>query len=350
MVQIGLIGYGYWGPNLARNFTGIPECQLTRICDLSGERRARAQQSFPQAQVTEYVEDLLDDSALDAVVVATPVQTHFALAKASLLAGKDVLIEKPLTRTSQEAMELIQLAEDKQRLIAVDHTFLFTGAVRKMKQLVDDGDLGEITYIDSVRINLGLFQNDVNVLYDLAPHDLSIAFYLLDQKPLSVQAMGACHAGNRIENIGYLHLEFANNVIAHFHFNWLSPVKIRRTLIGGSKKMIVYDDMDPTEKVKVYDSGIVITPGNVESAHRVYIDYRTGDMVAPKLDREEALKAEAVHFVSCVRNRTRPLADGWSGLQIVQVLEAAQRSIQSGGQRVSCAPVVPFAAPLRRAA
>ncbi len=339
MIGIGLVGFGYWGPNLARNFQSLPQYQLAAICEMNPERAALASQNYPTAAVTTDYAAMLDMDGIDAIVIATPVSTHFELTRAALLAGKDVLVEKPFTRTSAEARELIDLAETRGRIIAVDHTFLYTGAVQTIKRLVEAGELGKIVYIDSVRINLGLFQSDVNVIYDLAPHDLSITQHLLERDPVAVQAVGASHAGNDIENIAYLHLEYEDNLIAHFHVNWLSPVKVRHFLIGGTSKMIVYDDMQPSEKVKVYDKGIVIKEGDVESLYRVYVDYRTGDMVAPKLPFGEALRVEAEHFAECVETRCRPISDGHMGLSVVRVLEAAQRSIKHHGDRVELSSI-----------
>lgn len=334
MVRVGLVGYGYWGPNLARNFVAQPDCELLAICEKIPHQAEIAKKNYPCATITESYDDLLNNEAIDAILIATPVSSHFELAKEALMAGKDVLVEKPLTQTVEESKALIRLAEKNNRILAVDHTFLFTGAVQKIKELIDSGELGHVMYIDSVRINLGLFQHDINVIYDLAPHDLSIVTYLVDENPISVQAMGISHAGNDIENVAYLHLEFPGDLIAHFHFNWLSPVKIRRTLIGGTKQMIVYDDMEPSEKVKVYDKGIVIKERDVNSIYKIIVDYRTGDMVAPKLAHREALHAEAQHFLSCVKNRTKPIADGMAGLRVVRILEAAQISIGNKSKRV----------------
>jgi predicted dehydrogenase len=334
MLGVGLVGYGYWGPNLARNFSQQADCRLLMICEQKKERLEIAARTYPAAQVTSDYNELLKNEAIQAILIATPVASHFPLAKAALLADKDVLVEKPLTRTVAEARELIKLAEGKGRILAVDHTFLFTGAVRKIKEIVDSGELGQIIYIDSIRINLGLFQPDVNVIYDLAPHDLSIVCHLLDQDPITVRAMGSCHSHIGLEHIAYLHLEYPEGLIAHFHLSWLSPLKIRRTVIGGMNKMILYDDLERSEKVKIYDKGIVVQEGDVDSIYRARIDYRTGDMVAPKLMHREALNLEAEHFLSCVRNRTRPTADGQMGLRVIRILEAAQTSIRNNGSQV----------------
>jgi predicted dehydrogenase len=333
-IGVGLVGFGYWGPNLARNFSSQRNCRLTAICETRAERAELAKAQYPEANVTSRYDDLLHDSSIRAVLIATPVSSHFDLAKRALLAGKDVLVEKPLTRTTDEAETLIRVASDCERILAVDHTFLFTGAVQKIKEIVASGALGGILYFDSVRINLGLFQHDVNVLYDLAPHDISILNFLIDQDPIAVQAVGSSHI-NDIENVAYLHLEYPEGLIAHFHLNWLAPVKIRRTLIGGTRKMIVYDDMEPSEKVKVYDKSVAIRDGDVDSLYKVIVDYRTGDMLAPKLVHREALAAEAEHFVACVRDRRPPLVDGRAGWRVVRILEAAQRSIRNAGKRIA---------------
>jgi len=279
--------------------------------------------------------ELLRKKDIDAVLIATPVASHFELAKAALNSGKDILVEKPFTMTVAEAEELIDIADKKSRIIAVDHTFLFTGAVRKIKEVVSSGEMGELLYIDSVRINLGLFQSDVNVIWDLAPHDISIINHLIEASPVAVTAVGTSHTVNGLENIAYVHIEYEGQLIAHLHINWISPAKIRRMLIGGTNKMIVYDDMEFSEKVKIYDKGIVVRNAkDVNSIHKVIVDYRTGDMIAPKLDNREALSAEVEHFISCVRDRTKPLADGNAGLKVVRMLEATQRSIENNGQRV----------------
>ena len=335
MIGIGLVGYGYWGPNLARNFATHPDCTLVGICEINEQRAATAARVYKDAIVTSDYNELLKQHDIDVIVIATHVSSHFPLAREALLSGKDVLVEKPLSVSSAEAYELVQLAEEHARILAVDHTFLFTGAVRKMKDLLTSGELGDVLYIDSVRINLGIFQRDVNVIYDLAPHDLSIVSYLVDQEPVAVQAVGACHADNDIENLAYIHLEYPHGLMAHFHVNWLAPVKIRRTIIGGSHKMIVYDDMERSEKVKVYDKGIVLKEGDLDALYKVYVDYRTGDMVAPKLDHKEALLAEVEHFLACVQQRTRPLSDGRFGLRVTRILEASQRSIKNHGRRVT---------------
>lgn len=334
MLGIGLIGYGYWGPNLARNFAAQTDCELLGICELNSSRAEIARRHHQQAWLTQDYHDLLKDDDIHVIVIATPVSSHFRLAYDALQAGKDVFVEKPLSVSVSEAAELVHLAEEHGRILAVDHTFLFTGAVRKIKEIIDSGEMGRLIYIDSVRINLGLFQHDVNVIYDLAPHDLSIVCHLLGQEPLAVRAMGACHGGSDLESLAYLHLEFPDGLIAHLHLNWLAPVKIRHTLIAGTRKMIVYDDLERSEKVKVYDKGIVLKEHDLNALYRVYVDYRTGDMVAPKLEHKEALRTEVEHFLACVRQRQQPLSDGRLGLKVTRILQAAQRSIKQNGRRI----------------
>jgi len=306
---------------------------------MSPKRLEAASRLYPFCQTTQHYESLLNNPEIDAVAIATPVSTHYDLASKAMLAGKDVLVEKPFTKTIVEAELLVELARNQGRILAVDHTFLYTPAVRKIKAMVDAGEIGRLLYIDSVRTNLGLFQRDHNVLYDLAPHELSIVLHLTQTEPVSIQAIGACHAGNDIENLVYVHLEFEDNLVAHFHLNWLAPLKIRQTIIAGSSKMIVYDDMDRSEKVKVYDKGIgVHASGGLDELYKAYINYRSGDMVAPHLDNQEALAVEVAHFVDCVQTRRQPLAGGEDGLRVVRLLEAAQRSLRNKGQRVELKP------------
>jgi len=331
--NIGVIGCGYWGPNLLRNFAENEAAQLRWICDLDEERLASMARRYPMARVARDYRDLLNDSALDAVAVVTPVATHYPIGRDFLQAGKHVLLEKPLTTTTAEAEELIELAEKNKLTLMVDHTFVYTGAVRKMKEIVSSGDLGDLLYFDSVRINLGLFQRDINVLWDLAPHDLSIMDHLIEQQPQGLSAIGSCHIEQGIENIAYLIMKFRDDFIAHFHFNWLAPVKIRHTLIAGSTRMILYDDIEPTEKVRVYDKGVTANRvGDREADYQTLVSYRTGDVWAPKLDTTEALRYVVAEFLDAIRERRRPLTDGYAGLRVVRLLEAAQQSIKNSGQ------------------
>ncbi len=330
---IGVIGCGYWGPNLLRNFAENEAANLRWICDADQARLAAMARRYPSTQTAADYRRLLADPKLDAVAVVTPVATHFQIAKEALLAGKHVLVEKPLTSTVREAEELIEIARRNDRTLMVDHTFVYTGAVRKMKEIVRRGELGDLLYFDSVRINLGLFQPDINVLWDLAPHDLSIMDYLIERQPDAVSAIGSCHIEPGIENIAYLMMHFADDFIAHFHFNWLAPVKIRRTMIAGSSKMILYDDIEPTEKVRVYDKGVTTNRvGDREADYQRLVSYRTGDVWAPKLDMTEALRYVVAEFLDSISGARWPLTDGEAGLRVVRLLEAAQQSIKNGGQ------------------
>lgn len=336
--NIGVIGCGYWGPNLLRNFSDNESAQLRWICDVDEERLASMSRRYPMAQTTTDYRALVNDPAVDAVAVVTPVATHFTIAKELLRAGKHVLLEKPLAATAREAEELIDLAETNNRILMVDHTFIYTGAVRKMKELVNSGELGDLLYFDSVRINLGLFQRDINVLWDLAPHDLSIMDFLIDRQPQAISALGSSHIERGVENIAYLVMLFPDEFIAHFHFNWLAPVKIRRTMIAGSSKMILYDDIEPTEKVRVYDKGVTASRvGNREVDYQTLVSYRTGDVWAPKLDSTEALRYVVKEFLDSIREGRKPLTDGYAGLRVVRLLEAAQQSMKNGGQAITLA-------------
>lgn len=330
-LAVGVVGCGYWGPNLIRNFYENEQVELKYVCDLLPDKLAKIARRYPTVKTTVNYQDLLNDPELSAIVIATPVRTHFRLAQQALSANKHVLVEKPMCMTSAECEALVALADERKRTLMVDHTFAYHGAVTRIKDEINRGELGDILYFDSVRINLGLFQSDVNVVWDLAPHDLSIMDYLLEQTPKVVHATGACHAGNGIEDIAYITLTFENNLIAHFNVSWLSPVKVRQMLIGGTKKMIVYDDLTPMEKIRVYDKGISIAePQSYDSQYMNQIQYRIGDMHSPVFDLTEALKIEVSHFVDCVLNGTRPITDGRSGLRIVRILEAANASLKTG--------------------
>lgn len=336
-LQVGIIGYGYWGPNLARNFNEGAGSRIVAISDLRTERLAQARELYSDVTVSTDFRDLLDDPTVDAVAIATPVSTHHSLAMAALQAGKHVLVEKPLALSSTQARELIDTAAQLDRVLMVDHTFVYTGAVQKIKELVDSGHLGRLYYYDSVRVNLGVFQHDVSVMWDLAVHDLSIMDYVLDAEPHSAAATGVAHVPGRPVNTAYLTCFFENDLIAHLHVNWLAPLKIRRTLIGGDRQMIMYDDLEPSEKVKVYDKGITVTPPpgeGMEGAYDLLVGYRAGDMLAPQLSLVEALRIEAQHFVECVCTRRQPLTDGEAGLRVIRVLEAADRSLAEAGRAV----------------
>jgi predicted dehydrogenase len=329
-MKVAVIGLGYWGPNLVRNFLGTDGIHSVVGCDKDAQRLANIKRKFPETELSDNYADILRRDDIEIVAIATPVSSHFSLAKAALEAGKHCWVEKPFTTTVAEAETLINLAEKKGLKIMVDHTFIYTGAVRKIKDLIDKGVLGDLYYFDSVRINLGLFQHDVNVVWDLAPHDLSIMDYLIDKRPVSVSAVGSCHIGNRLENIAYLTVNFDNDVIAHFHVNWLAPVKIRTVMIGGTKSMILYDDMENSEKVKVYDRGVEVK--TKEGVYETLVQYRMGDMYAPKLDQTEALTVATQHFVDCIRDNKVPITDGIAGLNVVRILEAADSSIKQQGK------------------
>jgi predicted dehydrogenase len=332
MINVAIIGFGYWGPNLVRNFSGLADATVKRVVDLREERLNVVKKMYPNVEVSSDINALWTDNSIDAVVIATPVFTHFPLAKKALESGKHVLIEKPMTDTSAHAQELIDLSIQKGKLLMVDHTFLYTGAVQKMKDLITSGDLGAVKYFDSTRINLGLIQQDVNVLWDLAPHDISILDYLIPEKPMSVNATGISHIHNGIENIAYLTVNYSSDVIAHFNCSWSSPVKLRTMLVGGDKKMIVYNDMEPTEKIKVYDTAHSVR--SEEDKQRILVDYRVGDVYIPKLAGTEALSAMAKDFISAILNGTTPIASWKSGLNTVKILEAAQKSIKNKGVEV----------------
>lgn len=333
MIQLGLVGYGYWGVNLLRNFMNTPAATVRTVCDPRPERLAVAQRNYPTVGVTTTYDDLLADPAIDAVVLATPVSSHYALAKRALLSGRHVLVEKPFTASVAEAEELIDLAARQQRVIMVDHTFLYTGSVQKIKALCWAGEFGKLQYFDSTRINLGLFQSDVNVIWDLAPHDLSILFHLHDERPVSLTATGKAHAINRIENIAYLTLHYGSDFIAHFTCSWISPLKVRRILIGGDRKMVLYDDVEPTDKVRIYDTSYQLNESE-QDKYRRQVDYRTGDVFLPKIPQKEALSDMAADFIQAIQHNRPPLVDGQRGLDVVRVLEAAETSIKQNGKEI----------------
>ncbi len=331
MIGIGVIGYGYWGPNIVRNLRGLDECQVAAVCDQSPAALRRVTQTYPDLPVITNPSELLTSAGIDAVAIVTPVCTHFELAKAALENGKHVFIEKPFTSTTQQAEELIELAERKNLTIMVDHTFLFTGAVRKIRELIEEGALGDLYYYDSTRVNLGLFQHDVSVLWDLAPHDLSIMDFLIQAKPEAVIATGEAHL-NGLVDIAFITIYFPGNVIAHVNVNWLSPVKVRTTLIGGEKKMLVWNDLEADEKIKVYDKGVQMSHG--EGLYELLVSYRSGDMWAPRVEQTEALKAELGYFIECVTKGLTPFNDGVAGSRVVKMLEAADRSLRERGRAV----------------
>ena len=332
MINIAVIGYGYWGPNLVRNFQETEGASMMACCDMSQQCLAQAKQKHPSLLLTTDYDEVLNNPSVDAVSIATPVGTHYEFARKALEHGKHVLVEKPIATSIAEAESLIDIASRRGLTLMVNHTFIYTGAVRKMREIIQCGDLGDLYYFDSVRINLGLVQRDVNVLWDLAPHDIAILDHLVAESPASVCANGACHTGNGIENVAYLTVYFNSGLIAHFHNNWLAPVKIRTVIVGGSKKMILYDDMEISDKIKVYDRGIEIA--NSEVVHQALISYRLGDMWAPKLDQTEALRQVTTEFVASITGGRPPLTDGISGLNVVKILEAAEMSIKRRGREV----------------
>jgi len=332
MLRIGVIGYGYWGTNIVRNFHRCPGSRVEMVCDKNPQMLQRLNQTYPDINTTNDCMDIFNSVDIDAVAVVTPVWAHYELAKRALANGKHVFVEKPFTCNVSQADELIDLAETKGLQIMVDHTFLYTDSVRKIRNFIDNGTLGKLYYYDSTRVNLGLFQHDINVLWDLAPHDLSIMDYLIDAKAEAISATGQKHL-NGHEDVAYLTVYFSNKVIAHINVNWLSPVKIRTTLIGGESKMLVWNDLEVDEKIRVYDKGVHIQ--NSSDVYNLLVSYRSGDMWAPKVERTEALDVEVAHFVDCVCSGRRPKSDGHAGRRVIQMLEAATRSLQNRGEAVS---------------
>jgi predicted dehydrogenase len=331
MIRVGVIGYGYWGPNIVRNLHGLDSACVEMVCDKSPAALARVRKAYPGVSTTSDPYEVLRSPQFDAVAVITPVWTHYDLTKAALENGKHVFVEKPFTSNAAQAEELIELAARKNLTIMVDHTFLFTGAVRKIRELVDSGDLGDLYYYDSLRVNLGLFQHDISVIWDLAPHDLSIMDHLIRKEPEAIVATGEKHL-NGVEDVAFMTIYFPQNVIAHVNVNWLSPVKIRTTLIGGQKKMLVWNDLMADEKVRVYDKGVQISEG--EGIRNLLVSYRTGDMWAPQIEQSEALRVELDYFADCIMNNRTPFNDGHAGLRVVRMLEAAECSIQKRGELV----------------
>ncbi len=330
-VNFGVIGYGYWGPNIVRNLVNLDGSRVLAIAEISPAARARAEKAYPGIKTTSEASEVIQSPEIDAIAVVSPVWTHYELTKAALENGKHVFVEKPFTSNAAQAQELIELALKKNLKIMVDYTFLFTGAVRKISQLLNDGALGKLYYYDSTRVNLGLFQHDINVLWDLAPHDLSIMDHLLKASPEAVVATGQGHL-NGHEDVAYMTLYFPENVIAHINVNWLSPVKVRTTLIGGEKRMLVWNDLEADEKVKVYDKGVNIT--SREGVYELLVSYRSGDMWSPQLEQVEALRNELSYFVECISNGQEPFNNGCAGLRVVQMLEAASESLSKKGALV----------------
>jgi predicted dehydrogenase len=333
MIKIGVIGYGYWGPNLVRTFAEAQHGTVAAVSDLDPKKLAQVNKRYPAVRTTSNFQDLLRDPEIDAVAIATPVSTHFEFGMAALKAGKHVWLEKPMTETSLQARKLCDEAAKRNRVVFVDHTFVYTGAVRKMGDVIRSGDLGRVYYYDSIRVNLGLFQRDVNVISDLAVHDFSILDYLLGEHPVAISASGINHFPGTPENLAYITLFYDSGTIAHVNVSWLAPVKVRQILLGGSKKMITYDDLEPSEKVKIYDKGINFTE-DPKQIHEMRVGYRTGDMWAPKLDGTEALRLGGDHFIDCIANKKTPQTDGLLGLRVVELIEAATSSMRGRGETV----------------
>lgn len=331
MIRVGVIGYGYWGPNIVRNLRSVEHAQVASICDANPAAQQRAKHAYPDLRVTADPDELLCAADIDAIAVITPVWTHFELAKTALENGKHVFVEKPFTSTSGQGEELVELGEKNGLKIMVDHTFLFTGAVRKIRQLLDEDTLGKLYYYDSTRVNLGLFQHDVNVIWDLAPHDLSIVDYLIGGSPDVIVATGEAHF-NGLTDVAFITAYYPGNVIAHINVNWLSPLKVRTTLIGGERKMLVWNDLEADEKIKVYDKGVHMTTR--EGVYELLVSYRSGDMWAPKVEATEALKVELGYFVECIENDMTPFNDGIAGLRVVRMLEAVEESLKRKGEAV----------------
>jgi len=332
-MRIGVIGYGYWGPNIVRNFHSQDHCEVVLVADRNANCEPRLKKTFPGIGFTTDENQILTSPEIDVVAVVTPVWTHFELAKKALENGKHVFVEKPFTYSVAQGEELVELAARKNLKIMVDHTFLFTGAVRKIKELVDKKELGDLYYYDALRVNLGLFQHDVNVIWDLAPHDLSIMDYVIGEKPEAVVATGERHL-NGVEDVAFITVYFPKHIIAHVNVNWLSPVKVRTTLIGGEKKMLVWNDLEADEKLRIYDKGVSMST-NPSNLHQLLVSYRSGDMWAPQVEQVEALRAETAYFIKCIEENTKPFNDGEAGLRVVRILEAADRSIRSRGEAIS---------------
>lgn len=332
MIRVGVLGYGYWGPNIVRNFHAQEQAEVVLVCDKSLKAGERLKKVYPTIPFTTDENEMLRSAKVDAVCVITPVATHYSLAKRALENGKHVFVEKPFTCSSAQAEELIELADRKNLKIMVDHTFLFTGAVKKIRQLVDEGTLGRLFYYDSLRVNLGLFQHDVSVIWDLAPHDLSIMDHIIREKPEGVVAAAEKHL-NEVEDIAFISVYFPDRVIAHINVNWLSPVKVRTTLIGGEKKMLVWNDLSSDEKIKVYDKGVSLSDG--KGVHQLLVSYRSGDMWSPQIEQVEALTEETAYFLQCIMENKKPFNDGVNGLRIVRILEAVDKSIRNRGEAVN---------------
>jgi len=332
-IAVAVVGCGYWGPNLIRNFNALPECMVRYVCDKDEKRLAHMKQLYPSVEPTKDFEKIVGDKEVDAVVVATPVHLHYEMAKKALQAGKHTFVEKPMTQTSAQANELVQIAAKKKLTLMVGHTFIYSAPVRRIKEIVKSGDIGEIQYISSRRLNLGLFQKDINVAWDLAPHDISIILYFLGKPPISVNCQGKAHINKDIEDVTNMSLDFENGGFATIHSSWLDPNKIREMIIVGSKRMIVYDDNEPLEKIKIYDKRVEAPPHYDTFAEFQY-SYHYGDMIAPYIKQTEPLKVETQHFLDCIKTGKKPESNGLEGLRVIQILEASSRSLKNGGAKV----------------
>lgn len=340
-MKLGIVGCGYWGPNLVRNFNSINGVEMAYCADLDDIRLGHIKNLYPKISVTRDYKDIINEKDIDAVIVATPVETHYQIAKEALNAGKHVLVEKPIAESSGEALELIKTAEKNKKILMVDHTFEYSAPVRKIREILKSNELGNIMTIDMIRVNLGLFQEKINVILDLAPHDVSMLLYYLEEMPLTARAIGQSYIREGIEDDARITLEFKNKITANIHVSWLDPCKIRRTTIVGNKKMLVFDDVAQDEKIKIYDKGVTIQKNNIpkqpyyDTYEQWTLAYRSGDIYAPKVDNKEPLSAMANHFIDCIKNSKKPLTDGYSGLRVVNVLEAAQKSLKNDGGKVS---------------
>jgi predicted dehydrogenase len=332
-MKIAVIGCGYWGPNLVRNLIQSNKIEQVICCDLDQKRLDRMKGLYPSAETLKDFKELLDRPDLDAVVIATPVKTHHPIAKEFLSHGKHVLVEKPFTHSYDTALELIKLAEEKHKVVMVDHTYEYTAAVNKIKSIIANGELGKILYISCVRANLGLFQPDINVVWDLAPHDISTILYITEELPTSVSCQGKAHFQSEIEDVATTTLNFRNGVIAFIHSSWLDPNKIRLTTIVGSRRMLVYNDIEPQEKIKIYDKGVDVPP-YYDTYAEFHFSYRYGDIHSPRIEEYEPLKKECEHFMRCLQNGMCPMSDGYSGLRVVSILEAANNSLKQKGKAV----------------
>ncbi|HEX9970850.1 MAG TPA: Gfo/Idh/MocA family oxidoreductase [bacterium] len=332
-INVAVIGCGYWGPNLIRNFNSITECKIKMCCDVNSKRLSKMKQLYPEIEITRDYKDILAADEIDAVAIATPVRSHAELALNCLEANKHILVEKPITASVDECKELIKLAKAKQKILMVGHTFVYTASVNKMREIIESGELGEILYISGERLNLGLFQDDINVIWDLAPHDISIILYLLKKIPISVNAQGKAHYKKNIEDVAWVSLNFGDNLVAFLHNSWLDPYKIRKMTIVGSKKMLVYNDIDPNEKIKIFDKGIKVPP-YYDTFAEFHFSYRYGDIYSPRIEEFEPLGKECQHFIDCIQKNQRPLSDGYDGLKVVAILEAASESLKNAGKSI----------------